>query len=126
MPPRKPAPEIPGFTLIDWLGGGGFADRLLGTVSSALPAHAHCPAIVVPRHTEGSDYTPVRRIVVGVDGSDSAPKALRWAGKAENQKFFASEVQPFMKEAAAILLESGVIRQLPQTYDGLADPQFIR
>lgn len=26
MPPRKPAPEIPGFTLIDWLGGGGFAD----------------------------------------------------------------------------------------------------
>ena len=53
-------------------------------------------------------------------------KALRWADKAENQKFFASEVQPFMKEAAAILLESGVIRQLPQTYDGLADPQFIR
>jgi non-specific serine/threonine protein kinase len=26
MPPRKAAPELPGFTLIDWLGGGGFAD----------------------------------------------------------------------------------------------------
>ncbi len=26
MPPRKPAPTLPGFTLIDWLGGGGFAD----------------------------------------------------------------------------------------------------
>lgn len=60
-------------------GGGGFADRLLGTVSSALPAHSHCPAIVVPRHTEGAAYTPVRRIVVGVDGSDSARKALKWA-----------------------------------------------
>ncbi|MDU0348193.1 universal stress protein [Actinomyces sp. MRS3W] len=60
-------------------GGGGFADRLLGTVSSALPAHSHCPAVVVPRHTEGSAFTPVKRIVVGVDGSDSARKALRWA-----------------------------------------------
>ena len=48
-------------------GGGGFADRLLGTVSSALPAHAYCPTIVVPRHTEGAEYTPVRRIVVGVE-----------------------------------------------------------
>ena len=60
-------------------GGGGFADRLLGTVSSALPAHAHCPTVVVPRHVEGAEYTPVGRIVVGVDGSDSARKALRWA-----------------------------------------------
>lgn len=62
-------------------GGGGFADRLLGTVSSALPAHSHCPTIVVPRHTEGAAYTPVKRIVVGVDGSSSARKALRWAVK---------------------------------------------
>ena len=60
-------------------GGGGFADRLLGTVSSALPAHSHCPAVVVPQRTEGADYTPVRRIVVGVDGSSSARKALKWA-----------------------------------------------
>jgi len=66
-------------TVVGTRGGGGFADRLLGTVSSALPAHAHCPTIVVPRHTEGAEYTPARRIVVGVDGSDSARKALRWA-----------------------------------------------
>lgn len=60
-------------------GGGGFADRLLGTVSSALPAHAHCPTVVVPKHTDGADFTPVRRIVVGVDGSESSRKALRYA-----------------------------------------------
>lgn len=58
-------------------GGGGFADRLLGTVSSALPAHAHCPVVIVPRHTSGKAFTPVERIVVGVDGSDVASSALK-------------------------------------------------
>ncbi|UNX55416.1 universal stress protein [Georgenia sp. TF02-10] len=59
-------------------GGGGFTDRLLGTVSSALPAHAHCPTVVVP--VQGKrDFQPVRRIVVGVDGSESARIALRRA-----------------------------------------------
>lgn len=73
-------------------GRGGFAERLLGTVSSALPAHAHCPTVVVPyrRHDRtGADAAaadvdddasagalPVRRIVVGVDGSEAAEVAL--------------------------------------------------
>ena len=75
-------------------GRGGFAGRLLGTVSSALPAHAHCPTFVVP-HRAGSDQddpgrgaglwgpgltlrpaNQVRRIVVGVDGSPAAEVAL--------------------------------------------------
>ncbi|WP_371151522.1 universal stress protein [Buchananella felis] len=60
-------------------GGGGFADRLLGAVSSAVPAHAHCPVVVVPRHESGSEFTPIRRIVVGVDGSDVAARALSLA-----------------------------------------------
>lgn len=57
-------------------GGGGFADRLLGTVSSALPAHSKCPVVVVPRHESGKNFTPIERIVVGVDGSDVASSAL--------------------------------------------------
>ncbi|MDM7830587.1 universal stress protein [Cellulomonas edaphi] len=70
-------------------GRGGFADRLLGTVSSALPAHAHCPTVVVPlRDGEGHALAddaevppvrPLRRIVVGVDGSEQAERALRYA-----------------------------------------------
>lgn len=69
-------------------GHGGFTERLLGTVSSALPAHAHCPTVVVPWRDgvgdpRGEDplppITPLRRIVVGVDGSPSAEIALRHA-----------------------------------------------
>jgi len=70
-------------------GRGGFADRLLGTVSSALPAHAHCPTVVVPlRDADGNPVPddaelppsrPVRRIVAGMDGSDAAARALDYA-----------------------------------------------
>ena len=69
-----------GLAVVGTRGGGGFADRLLGTVSSSLPAHAHCPTVVVPCGTEDQPgFTPVRRIVVGVDGSESATIALRRA-----------------------------------------------
>src|SRR5690606_9991628 len=50
-------------------GKGGFAERILGTVSSALPAHAHCPTVVVPYRENAELPLPIRRIVVGVDGS---------------------------------------------------------
>ena len=67
-------------------GRGGFADRLLGTVSSALPAHAFCPTVVVPMRParRGEDVEtlpldPVHRIVVGVDGSSASEMALRQA-----------------------------------------------
>src|SRR5690606_37431778 len=52
------------------------------TVSSALPAHGHCPTVVVPlRGGEGETavVTPARRIVVGVDGSPWAHGALQTA-----------------------------------------------
>ncbi|MDT0167066.1 universal stress protein [Actinotalea sp. AC32] len=62
-------------------GRGGFAERLLGTVSSALPAHAHCPTVVVPSRGDSVDQgvRPVRRVVVGVDGSPAAEAALERA-----------------------------------------------
>ena len=51
---------------------------------------------------------------------------LRWQDKAANQKFFAGEMQQFMKEAAAILLEAGVIRKLPDNYAAMYDDSFIK
>lgn len=60
-------------------GSGGFADRLLGTVSAAVPAHSSCPVIVVPKHSSGKQFSPVERIVVGVDGSEVASAALKTA-----------------------------------------------
>lgn len=54
------------------------ADRLLRTVSSAVPANAYCPAVVVPTGSPGS-HLPIKRVVVGVDGSQHAKMALQRA-----------------------------------------------
>ncbi|MDR1152643.1 MAG: universal stress protein [Bifidobacteriaceae bacterium] len=70
-----------GMAVVGTRGRGGFAERLLGTVSSALPAHGHCPTVIVPLKT-GKDAReprragPIERIVVGVDGSPSSEIAL--------------------------------------------------
>lgn len=70
-------------------GRGGFVGRLLGSVSSALPAHAKCPTVTVPlscaprlgetperpdKHQEKGPVEPV--VVVGADGSDQARVAV--------------------------------------------------
>jgi NitT/TauT family transport system substrate-binding protein len=51
---------------------------------------------------------------------------LRWQDKAANQKFFAGELQSFMKDAAAILLEAGVIRRAPTDFNAMFDTSFIK
>lgn len=69
-----------GLTVVGTRGGGGFTDRLLGTVSTALPAHSRSPVVIVPgRGATPSAYLPIRKIVVGVDGSPSARVALQHA-----------------------------------------------
>lgn len=59
--------------------GGSWTARLLGAVSSSLPAHSQCPTVVVPYLKDRGPVTPVRRIVVGVDGSTQAMRALELA-----------------------------------------------
>ncbi|MBD7995004.1 universal stress protein [Arthrobacter sp. Sa2CUA1] len=70
-------------------GRGGFVGRLLGSVSSAVPAHAKCPTVIVPLRTAGRlpesgvaapAGSPVaddvhQAVVVGVDGSEHARAA---------------------------------------------------
>jgi len=50
---------------------------------------------------------------------------LRWQDRAANQKFFAGEHAAFSKEAAELLLEAGIIKQIPDMTK-LADTQFIK
>ncbi|ASK66337.1 universal stress protein UspA [Brachybacterium avium] len=52
-------------------GRGGFLGRVLGSVSTALPAHAQCPTVVVPAEPEPGDGP----VVVGVDGSQHGRRA---------------------------------------------------
>ena len=50
---------------------------------------------------------------------------LRWQDRAANQRFFAGEHAQFSKEAADLLLEVGIIRQIPDLTK-LADTRFIK
>src|SRR5919197_1447344 len=44
---------------------------------------------------------------------ESSAKYLRWQDKAANQKFFTGELQQFSKDAAALLIELGIIKSVP-------------
>ena len=55
----------------------------------------------------------------------NSAKYLRWQDKAANQKFFAGEFQAFNKEAAELLLEIGIIKEVPKI-DDLYDATFIK
>jgi NitT/TauT family transport system substrate-binding protein len=50
---------------------------------------------------------------------------LRWQDREANQKFFAGEHAAFSKEAAELLLEAGIIRQIPDL-SKLADTRFLK
>jgi nucleotide-binding universal stress UspA family protein len=56
-------------------GIGGFPHELIGPKAVQLAHHAACPVAVVPELWSGES----QGIVVGVDGSDHAARALRWA-----------------------------------------------
>jgi len=69
--------------------------------------------------------------IMGADVKQSAEqfgnsaKYLRWQDKAANQKFFAGELQAFSKEAADLLMEVGIIKQIPDIA-GIVDTSFIK
>jgi len=56
---------------------------------------------------------------------EASAKYLRWQDRAANKKFFAGEHAQFSKEAADLLLEIGIIKQLPDM-SKLADTKFIQ
>lgn len=90
-------------------GRGGFLGRLLGSVSSALPAHSECPTVTVPlscaaRLGEGEPGKGVppkveKVVTVGVDGSDQARYAVLVAAEQAERSGFSLRiicaVQPY-------------------------------
>jgi NitT/TauT family transport system substrate-binding protein len=56
---------------------------------------------------------------------ETSQKFLRWQDRAANQKFFAGEHAAFSKEAAQLLLEAGIIKQIPDLTK-LANTSFIK
>jgi nucleotide-binding universal stress UspA family protein len=59
-------------------GHGGFAGLLLGSVSSQVVAHAHCPVLVI-RPLEPREPAPDAPVLVGVDGSPGSTLAVAHA-----------------------------------------------
>ena len=55
----------------------------------------------------------------------NSAKYLRWQDSDANKTFFAGEFATFNREAANLLLETGVIRQIPDL-SKLADTRFVR
>ena len=59
------------------------------------------------------------------DAFEASQKYLRWQDRAANEKFFAGEHAAFSKEAAELLMEAGIIKQLPDM-GKLADTRFLK
>jgi len=59
------------------------------------------------------------------DQFEKSQSFLRWQDRAANQKFFAGEHAAFSKEAADLLLEAGIIKQIPDLTK-LANTSFIK
>ncbi|GAA0036963.1 MULTISPECIES: universal stress protein [Brevibacterium] len=66
-------------------GRGGFIGRMLGSVSTALPPHSHCPTIVVPKHSARREDSS-GSVVVAVDGSEAARIAMFTAAEVASSR----------------------------------------
>ncbi len=63
-------------------GLGGFRGLLVGSVSIAVSAHAHCPVVVMHAPTDNGVVPETGPIVVGVDGSPLSDTAVGFAFEA--------------------------------------------
>ncbi len=92
-------------------GRGGFFGRLLGSVASALPAHAKCPVVIVPKGEHESRAASGTPVIVGVDGSEPGRvAALAAAQEAEVR-------QAPLRVVIAMPPISGAVAWLPATVD---------
>ena len=89
-------------------------------------ADSYFEALELIAKDEGKAYE-----IMGADVKQTAEqfgnsaKFLRWQDRAANKKFFDGEFQAFSKEAAELLLQVGVIKQIPDL-SKIVDTQFIQ
>lgn len=67
-----------GLVVVGTRGHGAVASMFLGSVAHSMSHHCPKPLVIVP-HIAPSGDSPIRHLVVGVDGSEGADQALRWA-----------------------------------------------
>ncbi|MGR6964452.1 universal stress protein [Geodermatophilus sp. URMC 61] len=68
-----------GLLVVGARGTGGLRGLLLGSVSQQCAQHAACPVVVVRGDVPGERIAELRRVVVGVDGSEHSVAAARLA-----------------------------------------------
>ena len=67
-------------------GLGGFKRAVLGSVSSGVAEHSLCSTLVVRRDkSKRADKSPIKRILVAVDGSENAQRAVETAVEMSNR-----------------------------------------
>lgn len=93
-------------------GLGAVGRGLLGSVSTSLARHAHCPVAVIPAPEPGAADPAGRPVVVGVDGSGCSMEAIDIAFEEASRRavglvavttwseFFRYESRPAMQERA--------------------------
>jgi NitT/TauT family transport system substrate-binding protein len=77
--------------------------------------------------TEQAKAYEIMGAVVKQSGEQFGKSAsfIAWQDKAANQAYFAGEMQQFLKYAADVQMEAGVIRKMPN-FEELVDPSFIK
>ena len=129
---RKPSLP-PRFTLAWMLKKNGLSVKDVKVVN--LEPQAAANAMIADAYFDAVDTIkaePKKSFeIMGADVKQSAEAFeksqayLRWQDRAANQKFFAGEHAAFTKEAADLLLEAGIIKQIPDL-SKLADTRFIK
>jgi NitT/TauT family transport system substrate-binding protein len=103
----------------DWL-------KVNGTAAKALADSYFQALAMIQADPAKSNETMGAAVKQTGEAFAKSASFLRWQDKAANQKFFAGELETFMKEAAQILLEAGVIRKLPDNWSAMYDASFIK
>lgn len=106
----------------------GCAPKFIAENKDAVKALAksYFEAVAMVKADQAKSYE-----IMGADVKQSgeafgkSAQYLRWQDQEQNKKFFSGEHAAFSKEAADLLLEIGVIKQIPDL-SKLADPSFIQ